>query len=410
MKYSNSLKYMNSFPAAEEVGSISQKRALELCNSLGRINAGMRCICVPECSAGHAVAVLLEAVIKSAGHCVGRISSAGGFDSRSSIFIDGEIAQIEDYNRAVAELKSVVQKMPGEVFTKEETAFALGLLLCRISGCEYVILEGLSGKDFSLDAICAPYDLIVMPTVYGSEGASDKIRVLCDSIRRGTREVVSGNQKSEVYNTISNACAVSGVRLYIPVKAQFEVNEVTSRKMVFSYCGREGFMLRSPSYILRDCVMTVIESSLALRRGGVRIPWHCIMAGLSSVSDTLCFDMLSVSPLMIIDSASETEEVKLVQKTAEEVFGVGALSEAVICVPAESLKLLGVFKGEKPTEAVVVSSETSPLEEGIVNCSSVKSAAREIFARWKDRRDVVCIGSVKFALEIKAELGKLMNG
>ena len=241
MKYSNSLKYMNSFPAADGAGNISQKRALELCLDLGRINAGMRCICLPEGGSGHAIAVLLESVIKNAGHCVGRVTSVGGFDSRSSICVDGEAPSIEDYNRAVAELKSAVQRKPDAGYTKEETTFALGLLLCRISGCEYVILEGLSGKDFSLDSVCAPYDLIVMPTVYDSENAAEKVRTLCDAVRRGTREVVSGNQKSEVYNAISNACAISGVRLYIPVKAQFEVGEITSRKLTFSYCGREGF-------------------------------------------------------------------------------------------------------------------------------------------------------------------------
>ena len=124
---------MNSFPAADGVGNISQKRALELCLDLGRINAGMRCICLPEGGSGHAIAVLLESVIKNAGHCVGRVTSVGGFDSRSSIFVDGEAPSIEDYNRAVAELKSAVQRKPDAGYTKEETTFALGLLLCRIS-------------------------------------------------------------------------------------------------------------------------------------------------------------------------------------------------------------------------------------------------------------------------------------
>ena len=153
MKYANSLKYMNSFPKASSKGEISTKRALELCMALGRVNIGMRSICLSGDSAGHAIAIMLESVIKCSGHNLGRLTTVGGFDSRSSIFINGEIPPIEDYNLAVAELKSAVSKNPDMGYTKEETTFALGLLMCKMSGCEYVILEGMSGSEFSLDSI-----------------------------------------------------------------------------------------------------------------------------------------------------------------------------------------------------------------------------------------------------------------
>ena len=400
---------MNSFPAVEFAGDISQKRVLELCVSLGKINAGMRCVCLPEGGSGHAIALLLESVIKSSGHCVGRITSAGGFDSRNSIFINGDIPSIEDYNLAVAELKSAVQKNPESRYTKEETTFVLGLLLCRISGCDCVILEGLSGKNFALDAVCAPFDLIVMPTVYDSEKSAEKVKILCDAIRRGTREVVSGNQKSEIYNAISNACAISGVRLYIPVKAQFETGEIASRKMTFSYNGREGFSIKSPSHILRDCAMTVIESALALRRGGVRLPWNCIVSGLSSVSETLCLDILAVSPVLLVDSASGYDEAVLVKKTIDEVFSDNALSEVVFCVPEESLEVLNAFGTMNVSKTVVYSKNGAIAYDGEVICDSVKKAAKSVVACWKNGKDVVCLGSAGFALEIKSEILKLIN-
>ena len=401
---------MNSFSSAVSTGDISQKRALDLCLALGKINSGMRCICLPEGSSGHAISLLLESVIKSSGHCVGRITSVSGFDSRNSIFVDGEVPSIEDYNLAVAELKSAVNKNPEAGYTKEETTFALGLLLCKVSGCECVILEGLSGKNFALDAVCAPFDLIVMPTVYDGERAAEKVKTLCDAIRRGTREVVSGNQKSEVYNTISNACAISGVRLYIPVKAQFEVGETTSRKMTFSYNGREGFSLRSPSHILRDCAMTVIESALALRRGGVRLPWNCIESGLSAVSETLCLDILAVSPMILVDSASGYDEVRMVGKTIEDVFGQNALNEVVFCIPEESLEALEALGDIDASETVIFSKSGGDFPENSVICDSVKKAAKEITTRWKNGKDVICLGSTGFALEIKSEILKLING
>ena len=400
---------MNGFPCAESRSEISQKRAATLCQGLGRVNLGMRCICLPCCGAGHTFATMLESVMVSAGHKVGRITSAHSFDSRASVLINGEIPSIEDYNGAVQELKSAVKRNPEIPYTKEETTFVLGLLLCKMNGCEYVILEGLSSVDYTLDSLCAPYELIVTPTFYGGECDSDGLKCLCDAIRRGTREVVSGNQRSEVYNTISNACAISGARLYIPVKAQLEVGEVSSRSLSFSYVGRDGFTLKNPSYIARDCAITVIEAALALRRGGVRIPWNSIAAGLSAVNVSGCFDMLSLSPRLILDASTSAEEASMLKRTAQELWGEKALGNITLCV---SESALGTVKGlEGGVEKLMVCQPLeSDLPEGAVALSSLKVAAREVWSEIKSGKDVVCLGDVGFISSLKCELLKLMNG
>ena len=302
MKYANSLKYINAFPKASSLADISQKRLLGLCSLLGRINVGARHIVVPEGAAGHATAVMLESVIKNSGYRVGRITRAADFDARSTLFLDGEIADIEDFNKCVAEVKSIVSANAGEQYFKEEIVLALSLLLCKLYGCEFIILEGMSG----LDSVLAPYDLVVVPTVYSGE-ADAGTRAACDAIKRGVREVVIGNQKSGVYSPVSDACMTAGVRLNVTAKPTFAVKEITARRVQFCSADRDGFVLKSPSYILRDCAMAVIESALALRRDGVKMPWSNISAGLESAQGTCCFDMLSVSPAIIVDSAKSKD-------------------------------------------------------------------------------------------------------
>ena len=410
MKYSNSLKYMNSFPPAESRAEISQKRAATLCEGLGKVNLGMRCICLPCCGSGHTSATMLESVMVCAGHKVGRITSAYDFDSRASVLINGELPSIEDYNGAVEELKSAVKRNPDLPYTKEETTFVIGLLLCKMNGCEYVLLEGLSGVDFTLDALCAPYELIVTPTFYGCEGDADRLKCLCDSIRRGTREVVSGNQRSEVYNTISNACAISGARLYIPVKAQFEVGEVSSRSLSFSYVGREGFTLKNPSYIARDCAITVIEAALALRRGGVRIPWSCISTGLSAVTVSGCFDMLSLAPKLILDFSTGAEDASMLRRTACELWGENTFNGITLCVSDSALNTVKAFEDGEVADFMVCLTGEEELPDGAVALASLKKAAREIWGATRHGKDVVCLGDVGFISSLKCELLKLMNG
>ena len=410
MKYSNSLKYMNSFLPAESRADISQKRAAMLCEGLGRINLGMRCICLPCCDAGHVCATMLESVMVCAGHKVGRITAAYDFDSRASVLINGEIPLIEDYNGAVEELKSAVKRNIDVTFTKEETTFVLGLLLCKMNGCEYVLLEGLSGVDFTLDAICAPYELIVTPTFYGCACDADRLKCLCDAIRRGSREVVSGNQRSEVYNTISNACAIGGARLYIPVKAQFEVSDVSSRSLSFSYVGRDGFTIKNPSYIARDCAITVIEAALALRRGGVRMPWSCISTGLSAVASCGCFDMLSLSPKLILDTSAGAEEASMLKRTARELWGENTFNGITLCVSDSALDTVKAFEDGEVADLMVCLSEEAELPDGAIAFTALKKAAREIWGATRNGKDVVCLGDVGFISSLKCELLKLMNG
>lgn len=413
MKYSNTLKYMNSFPPAKTGADISQKRIADLCKRLGRVNVGTRYIAVPDGSAGHACAVLLENIIKSSEHSVGRITSCCDFDSRGSILIGGEIASIETYNKSVTALKSVAKNDPDDMYTKEEMVFALGLLICKLEACEYVILEGLSKDGMALDAICAPYDLIVIPTVYEGSGATEKIKGMCDVIRRGTREVVSGNQRSDVYNKISQACAISGVRLYIPAKAQFEPTEISPRKLCFNYGGKEGYTLRTPSHILRDCAMTAVEASLALRRGGVKMPWSGIFNGLSSASDTRCFEMISASPIIVTDSAGLREELIPMLKTADEVWG--AVEDfSIVVAPdkkASLTSMLSAFSGRRLNNVVLVDCETEEelSMDNLVRCSSAKEAAKELLRLSKSEKLIFCFGSVDFAAEIKSEFFKAMN-
>lgn len=407
MKYVNSLKYMNSFEAAESLSQTSQKRMRELCIALGRVNVGTSTVFLPSGAAGHATAIMLESVIKSAGYRVGRITSVGGYDSRAIVYLDGEIAEIEEYNRAVAELKSVVLATDGEIYLREEASFALALLLCKMYGCEYIIFEGTSGDGYSFDAICAPYDLVVIPTVLDTEEISTKIS--CDAIRRGAREVISGNQKKVVYDMISSACVTGGVRLSFASKIGFEVEAVSSIKLGFSYCGRGGYTVKSPSLLQRDCAMLVIESALAIRRDGIKLPWASISTGLATANGAYCFEVLSASPMVIVDSAKTVSEVALLFDTFDEVFGQEKTGEICVCIPAEVIGVFDTLGDRKPDLRVIVGELSDHLVDDCAVCKNISEGAQEIVSLMKIGKDIVCFGSVSFALEIRTEIIKHMN-
>lgn len=404
MKYVNSLKYIDGFRLASEGDGVSPKRIAELCASLGQINRGVRFIHVPEGVAGHGCALLLEGIIKAAGYGIGRICSTRELDSRASVFVGGEIPSIEDYNKCVAEIKSKVNKNYESEYCREEIIFVLSLLLCRLSGCEFIILEGTE----RFDRVCAPFELAIIPTVYDAERATEKISRLCDAVRCGTREVVSGNQRSDIYNYISTVCAPSGQRLFIPAKAQFEVVEKSSRRVVFNYNGRDGFCLKTPSLIMRDCAITAIEAIMAIRREGIRIPMSAMLAGIEAAGSCGSFEVISYTPTVITDNSAEPDEVCLMYKTFCEMFGED--KKFSVCIPAESdsdiVRLLSPIPDGKINKLLVCGHNydlSQYHEKSVSVCRTYKDAAKIISAEKNFDSVWICFGG-DLSQKIKSEI------
>ena len=159
--------------------------------------------------------------------------------------------------------------------------------------------------------------------------------------------------------------------------------------------------------------MTVVESALALRRGGVKMPWSGIFEGLSSATDSRCFEMISASPIIVTDSASVREEVIPMLKTADEVWGeCESFSIVVSPKPKSSLtSLISAFSGRKLNNVVLVGCEMQEElpTDNVTTCETPKDAAKLLVELCKSEKLIFCFGSVEFASEIKTEFIKTMN-
>ena len=398
MKYVNSLKYMRSFETSVAPSDISSVRASELCELLGRININTKSIFIPAGAAGHATAVMLESVIKSEGYRVGRITSEFGFDCRKMVYIDATQASIEDFNRAVAELKAKITSVPDKQFLAEEVAFALSLLLCRMCDCKYIIFEGMSCEDYDLASLCAPYDIVIVPEI--REEDEKTLAVISKAVLHSPRAIVSANQKINVYNKLSSV-ARTGINL--TAKKDFEIKHLSSIRLDFSYGSRDGYSIKTPSLIARECAMLVIDTAQAIRRDGVKVQWSNIESGLASAVGTLAFDTFSVSPLMLFDGAADEYEVSALKATMEETLGAVSLEGLSICVPASAIDRIAQFDGVD-TLIIVGDADCEPSFAQVQNtvfCKDIKSAAKQLKNNIKDCKNTVVFGSVAFATELR---------
>lgn len=405
MKYVNSLKYMNSFEPSESLSDISQSRAAHLCELLGRVNINTKSIFLPSGTAGYMASVMLESVIKSEGYRVGRITSEFGFDCRRMVYIDGAPASIEEFNRAVAELKAKATSVPDEKFSLEEASFALSLLLCRMRDCRYIILQGMSTDCCDLASLCAPYDIVIVPEI--KEENDKALSVVCKAISHGARAIVSANQKIPVYNRLASI-AKTGINL--TAKTSFEDKHISSLRHDFSYGNREGYCVKSPSIIGRECAMLVIDAAQAIRRDGVKVQWSNIEAGLARATNMGAFDTYSVSPLVLFDGASDADGIAAIKITADAVFGGGSLDNISLCIPISAVGLISQF--DRVDKLIIVGDvrydDVSWISaESLICCKDLKNAAKAIQTNIKEGTSTLCLGSVGFAIELKEALVSL---
>lgn len=406
MKYVNSLKYMHSFKPSETTSDISLSRVAALCELLGRVNIHTKSIFIPSGAAGYMTSVMLESVIRREGYRVGRITSEFGFDCRRMVYIDGAPAGIEDFNRAVAELKAKVAEASGQDFLAEEAAFALSLLLCRMNDCRYIILEGISSEDCDLASLCAPYDIVIVPEL--RENDESTLSVVRRAISQAPRAIVSANQRIPVYNKLAGV-AKTGINL--TAKKSFEVNFLSSIRLDFSYGSRDGYTIKSPSVVARECAMLVIDSAQAIRRDGVKVQWSNIEAGLAGATNTGAFETFSVSPLMIFDSASDEYGISMLRLTADEVFGGGSIENISLCVPISAISVASHFEGVDRLIVVgdVLYDDVSWVSaQSIVCCKDKRAAAKALKTNITEGKNTVALGSAAFALELREELSNLI--
>lgn len=401
MKYVNSLKYMNSFEPSVSLSDISFSRTAHLCDILGRVNINTKSIFIPSGSVGYATAVMLESVLKSEGYHVGRITSAFGFDCRRMVYIDGAPAGIEEFNLAVAELKAKVIGVADQQFSREEAAFALSLLLCRMCDCKYIILEGMSIDSFDLASLCAPYDIVVVPEI---RDVNDKaLPVVCKAISQSPRAIVSANQRMTVYNKLADV-AKTGINL--TAKKSFEVGGISSIRLDFSYSNRSGYSIKTPSIIGRESAMLVIDTVQAIRRDGVKVQRSNIAEGLAAASNTAAFDTFSVSPIMIFDSACDEYGVTALITTMDEVFGEGSRNGISVCAPVSAMDILHLLGSiDKLILIGEPDADTSGTDaQSIVYCKDYKSAAKVLKNNVREGGSTVALGSVELAISLRDEL------
>ena len=425
MTYINAVKYINSTSSAP-----SPERMRMLCRYLGDPQGRpMRFVHIVGGRGKTSSAIMLSTVLSEAGYRVGRFVSPQIFELRERICIDGTPlthAEFSEYvhrvSLAAAKMKEDIslvlaeassdQAAPSESTARykitknllegkidptpspDEIVCAAALIAFKEKGCDISILECGDSRADPTGVIDPP----LVSFVCGAALDQEQLRTAGGSIRRGTREVVCSAIGREAYGTISGACAKNGSRMTVPAYGELSIRESGLGGRVFDYRGKTYAVPFSAEYHMSNA-LAAIETVYALRRTGVPLHSADVARGIAKARIPLRFEIISVSPTIIIDSAE---------------------SESDITILRDSLAGISHLIGKRLTKLVPENFNTEIcdgifLESGFEEIATEKLGSRMIFKKLSaiisklTENDVVLVlGSPEFTGNIKKELERAL--
>ncbi len=253
---------------------------------------------------------LIASVLERAGFRTGLFISPFVVEFRERYQINGSMIPKEDFAALMEELLPRLRQLSeaGDEVTEFEAVTALGFLWFARQKCDIVVLEvGLGGR-FDATNIIPPPLCGVIASI-----SMDHTAILGDTLEQIAFEkagiikqdmdvVTYPFQAPEVLGVFYERCARTGSRLIQPSPGAMEILEETAFGSEFVY-GGERCRLPFPGRHQIGNALDAIEALQVLRRKGFAISREQLREGLETARLPARFEVLSRSPLVILDGA-----------------------------------------------------------------------------------------------------------
>ncbi len=369
-------------------------------------------VCVSGRHGSNYAAAMLEAVLKEAGHRVGRVGVGFINDFREQISINCQSADRTLFAETVSGIVETARGLGnyGNMAPIEKLAVtAFGIF--SASRCDIIIIN----SEERVGGLISVMSALGVPKVELIVGASDlsASRELHDNreftFRRGTAEVVSVPQSKEVYGKLSDGCAAVAARLTVPVRSELSLTDVYLTRCEFSYHGRDGYALRNANDRRIMTSLAVIEACYALRRTGIIIPSASIVSAISSYNSPCEFDIVSASPTIIAHHAESREEIEELFEGLSFIENNPSVSKnLIICLPEKfGIELPTAPIGFKTDRVVFVSNAKKDIAEILVEMFS-----EELGESDTDKSasfTLILLGSLQFVGRVRHAVVAFLN-
>ena len=295
MTYLNAKKYIN---AATDAGNESDSNILSILEALGNPHKRIKYLRLAGSNGKTVCAEMLTSIMTAAGYRVGCLKMPLRAEPRENVYIGKSCLAMNEFADLVSEIRSISAQLSLSL-AKAEILLAVALLSFRNNDCDLYVIEcDHFGEDPSR-FLPPPFATVICGTIPSNN--SSQISRIRSYIGKGVQEIVSSPQNNDAYKIISETCISVNCRLTLPSK-----NKLSIRKMTL---GGTEFTYKNNAYKLGLCgrfqvsnAILVLETVDMLLRKGFSIPHEAIEQGIGRIKIPAKFEVISLSPLMIVDS------------------------------------------------------------------------------------------------------------
>lgn len=329
MDYKQAIEWLHGLPRVTT--QPGPQRMCALLTALGNPQRRLRFIHIAGTNGKGSTTVMLASVLREAGYTVGAMVSPYVMDFRERFQINGSYASQQDIAAALTKVHNALAGIDTPVI-EFMAVTAAAFLLFEQAACDLVCLEaGIGGLhddtniiENTLVACITKVDLdhteLLGQTV--EQIAAEKCGIF-----KNQCAVISYPDQSEAVKTVVRFSAdKAGCALTVPNLEDFYFYE---SKPFDNRCNYGGYDLQIPFAGIHQCLnaSVVVEAALALWHQGYAIEDEHIIQGIARAILPARIQLLSSSPLLIVDGAHNLNSMQALARTLkmEKATGLTAI-------------------------------------------------------------------------------------
>lgn len=310
MTYHNAIKYIKNAPNITPKDSSAKQRIQSLFSALGNPQRKIKYIRLAGNNGKSVCAQMMTSVLNEAEILSGSLTMPLLSELRENIKIGGQMISMEETVRytecvvkAVAAINTSAEQSaePRKIFspTAHEIMLCIALLAFNERNCTIAFIESEHSTEDPSRFLPIPLSAVICGAIPNDD--SEEISKIQSYIQRGVTDVVSVPQDTEAFQIIQNTCYEANCRLTISIPKKATVTSLNLGGTKFTYKGNDYSLRICGRFQVTNAILA-IEVSNILIRNGYKISQIDIEKGLCKTALPSKFEILSVSPTIIIDS------------------------------------------------------------------------------------------------------------
>ncbi len=314
LTYEEALKNIKSL---EKIGSKpGLERISKLLGFIGNPHSKLKCIHVAGTNGKGSVCFMLASILKESGYRTGLYISPSIEDFRERIQIDGNMISKKDFCECFNSIAEYLKKpcFLSDSVTEFELTTAIAFKYFQEKNCDIVVLEtGMGGRLDATNVINRSLCSVITSI------SKDHMEFLGDTelkiakekfgiIKRNSKVVIGSKHAKEIYRLLKNRCKELSSKFYIASPEDLkDFCSANLKESIFKYLGTQ---MKVP--LLGDhqrLNIALVISVLEILKDELRVSLHKIKLGLEKVKLPCRIEIVSTSPLVIMDASHNPESV-----------------------------------------------------------------------------------------------------